>query len=40
LDRYSNFTTIAEGSRDGHIPLIFSRLHTLHFPKFDQCQIL
>jgi hypothetical protein len=31
---------IAEGSRDGSIPLIFSWLHTLHFPKFDKCQML
>ena len=32
--------TIAEDSRDGSIPLIFSWLHTLHFPRFDQCQML
>jgi len=31
---------IAEGGRDGSIPLIFSWLHTLHFPKFDHCQML
>jgi len=24
----------------GSIPLIFSWLHTLHFPKFDKCQML
>jgi hypothetical protein len=24
----------------GSITLIFNRLHTLHFPKFDQCQML
>jgi len=33
-------SAIAEGSRDGSIPLIFSWIHTLHFPKFDQCQML
>jgi len=32
--------TIAEGNRDGSIPLVFSWLHTPHFPKFDQCQML
>jgi len=32
--------TIAEGSGDGYIPPIFSRLHTLHLLKFDQCQML
>jgi len=31
---------IAEGSRDGSITLIINWLHTLHFPKFDQCQML
>jgi len=33
-------STIAEGTRDGSTPLICSWLHTLHFPKFDQCQML
>jgi len=33
-------SAIAECSRDGSIALIFSWLHTLHFPKFDQCQML
>jgi hypothetical protein len=36
----SNSTKIAEGSRDRSILFIFSCLHTLHFPKFDQCQVL
>jgi len=30
----------AESSRDGSIPLIFSWLHTLHFPTFYKCQML
>jgi len=32
--------TIAEGNRDGYITLMFNWLHTLHFPKFDQFQML
>jgi hypothetical protein len=31
-----NYSVIAEGTTN----LIFSGLHTLHFPKFDQCQTL
>jgi len=31
---------IAECSRDGSISLIFSWLHTPHFPKFEQCQMM
>ena len=34
------YSAIAESSRDGYIPLIFSWSHTLHFPKFYQCQML
>jgi len=33
-------SAIAEGSRDESITRIFSWLHTQHFPKFDQCQML
>jgi len=36
----STIFQVAKGNRDVSITLIFSWLHTLHFPKFGQCQML